>query len=127
MATLGARGRSHNTGSVVLRYKFIATHLLIGAVCFYAGIGVGVRIGFIDCSEICKKQELRIANMRGGEGDFVGGRDLNANAVNVPCEKQPDNKQASSATGSRFPTNVAQFATGVSEVTKLCKRKDQTF
>ena len=103
-------GRSQYSSVAVLRYKALATHLLVGAACFYAGIGVGVRVGFIDCSEICKKQELRLAGMRGG--DIGGGRNLDVEAdTAVKC----DDKEPKS-TGRRLPTNVAQFAQGVSRL-----------
>lgn len=113
--------------SFALRYKGVATHLLVGAACFYAGIGVGVRVGFVDCAEICRKQEMRLAaNMRGAEG---GGRNL-ASESDVACDRKLDDIKPAGggggSAGSRFPTNVAQFATGLSQVdrTQFSQRFD---
>ena len=83
-----SRGRSNS--SFAIRYKSVATHLLVGAACFYAGIGVGVRVGFIDCSDICRKQEMRLAGMRGDEGS---GRTLIDN--NDPLKTTAETRQMS--------------------------------
>jgi hypothetical protein len=64
---------------------------------------VGVRVGFTDCSEICRKQEVRLASMTAAE------RSLN---LEKPIEVVPVAAAASS--GTRFPSNVEQFAVGVS-------------
>lgn len=89
--------------SFALKYKAVATHLLVGAACFYAGIGVGVKVGFIDCSAICHRQQLRLAgNIKGADGD--GERALK-DEVKVSGEV---------ASGTRFPSNVKLFANGVS-------------
>ena len=110
-----SRGRSG--GSFVLRYKTVATHLLVGAACFYAGIGVGVRVGFIDCSEICRKQEVRLASMRGGDEGQRGLVLNDSSQSDVICDRKLDDNSkssSSSSSGTRFPSNVKQFATGVS-------------
>ena len=101
--------RQRSQSSVVLKYKAVATHLLVGAACFYAGIGVGVRVGFIDCSEICKKQELRIASMRGAEG---GSRRMEAKSALL--NKQASLARDSSSGESRFPEGTSLFSAGVS-------------
>ena len=62
------RGSQNNA---VLKYRSFATHLLVGAVCFYLGIGVGVRVELIDCEKECEKQEEPALTECQGDG-FAG-------------------------------------------------------
>ena len=89
-------------------------------MCFYFGIGVGVRVELLDCAKECAKQESEILSKSelfsapgGGGGDSILKTEANAlcaRKVKETCGRA----ETPESTGHRFPSNVGYFATGVS-------------
>jgi hypothetical protein len=96
------RVTSSRPQSIVLKYKYFATHLLVGAACFYVGIGVGVRVGFVDCSKECQRQEKSAHLLKKLQSSFNDG-----------SVRSLKSEGAASADNTRFPKNVAEYMTGV--------------
>jgi hypothetical protein len=99
------RVTSSRPQSIILKYKYFATHLLVGAACFYVGIGVGVRVGFVDCSKECQRQENSSHLLKRLQGSLNDG--------SIRSLK-------SEGDTTRFPINVAEFAVGVGRCLGQC-------
>ncbi|CAB9514754.1 Nucleotide-diphospho-sugar transferase [Seminavis robusta] len=97
--------------SIVLKYKAFATHLLVGAVCFYAGIGVGVRVGFVDCKKECLKQESNILL----KSQLMAGQRSMEEKNPVACDQKSDGGGGGGSSGKRFPDNMSHFLTGMAQ------------
>lgn len=110
------RGSQNNA---VLKYRSFATHLLVGAVCFYLGIGVGVRVELIDCEKECEKQEETLERSL-EENLPLQGNMLSRKACDERIEsicaagKKGGGGSDGKDEGKRFPNNLSYFATGVS-------------
>lgn len=108
-----------------LKYKSLVVNLLVGAVCFYAGIGVGVRVDVLDCTDRCAKQEMlgQSSQESGGGGERILKSETDAicaQKVEEICggaKAAMKQKAEAKSSGNRFPDNVRYFATGVSILT----------
>ena len=122
---------SQNDG---LKYKSLVVNLLVGALCFYAGIGVGIRVDVLDCTDKCAKQQENSQLLQSAPGGGGGERILKSE-MDAICEqkvqsicggeqgatKKKTEADASQSAGNRFPDNVRYFATGVSTIVLLLK------
>lgn len=116
---------SQNDG---LKYKSVVVNLLVGAVCFYAGIGVGIRVDVLDCTDKGAKQQGSSLLQSAPESPGGGGERILKSEMDFICDQKVQavcggergaamknaEAVATQSTGNRFPDNVRYFATGVS-------------
>ena len=136
MSSKKRTGKNNNKNDSVPSYKSLVVNLLVGAVCFYAGIGVGVRVDVLDCNDRCAKQQGGVLGQSDGGGSGGGGgggeERILKSEMNAICaakveeicggakgamQQKAAEKAATTSnksTGNRFPDNVRYFATGVS-------------